>query len=366
MYTKQCTITQLSNKMVVICILCLGIIGTKEYRKPEWVTHMEELQAALKGKETDIDVLESHVVVPMPSEEKGRYLQSPDCDLVICSYQEKSTFTPELALSPSSFKTHSLDDPMELYDSLERIDSSMVEYLSSRRHSHSSTRDFRTHHLHLEPHDEKPVSLEIGLEECYLESFYPESRQSDVEIVYIEDDEDDIPDQTIRKDSFCVLSPIEENSEKAETESAENESIYSSSNSNEPRRKHDTRTSKIPKLISHSYDHIPNTYPPPSPCRDECHTLPRAKIPVVHSHKELWNSIRFPTEPRELDPEAYHQLHTADSQEELQEFLLLESECMTDGKNNGLASAFTVSDEGPRIFYKDDSSEDRGTVSGNY
>lgn len=25
------------------------ILGTKEYRKPEWVTHMEELQAALKG-----------------------------------------------------------------------------------------------------------------------------------------------------------------------------------------------------------------------------------------------------------------------------------------------------------------------------
>lgn len=25
-------------------------MGTKEYKKPEWVTHMEELQAALKGK----------------------------------------------------------------------------------------------------------------------------------------------------------------------------------------------------------------------------------------------------------------------------------------------------------------------------
>lgn len=25
------------------------IVGTKEYRKPEWVTHMEEMQAALKG-----------------------------------------------------------------------------------------------------------------------------------------------------------------------------------------------------------------------------------------------------------------------------------------------------------------------------
>lgn len=28
----------------------LGIVGTKDYRKPEWVTHMEEMQKALKGK----------------------------------------------------------------------------------------------------------------------------------------------------------------------------------------------------------------------------------------------------------------------------------------------------------------------------
>jgi titin len=29
-----------------------GILGTKEYRKPEWVTHMEELQAALKASQS--------------------------------------------------------------------------------------------------------------------------------------------------------------------------------------------------------------------------------------------------------------------------------------------------------------------------
>lgn len=28
----------------------LEIIGTKEYRQPEWVTHMEEMREALKGK----------------------------------------------------------------------------------------------------------------------------------------------------------------------------------------------------------------------------------------------------------------------------------------------------------------------------
>lgn len=30
------------------------IVGTKEYRKPEWVTHMEQMQEALKGKYTEI------------------------------------------------------------------------------------------------------------------------------------------------------------------------------------------------------------------------------------------------------------------------------------------------------------------------
>lgn len=29
-------------------------MGTQEYRKPEWVTHMEELQAALKGELSNI------------------------------------------------------------------------------------------------------------------------------------------------------------------------------------------------------------------------------------------------------------------------------------------------------------------------
>lgn len=28
----------------------LEIVGTKDYRKPEWVSQMEEMQEALKGK----------------------------------------------------------------------------------------------------------------------------------------------------------------------------------------------------------------------------------------------------------------------------------------------------------------------------
>lgn len=32
------------------------IVGTKDYRKPEWVTHMEQMQEALKGKYIKIKI----------------------------------------------------------------------------------------------------------------------------------------------------------------------------------------------------------------------------------------------------------------------------------------------------------------------
>lgn len=47
----------------------------------------------------------------------------------------------------------------------------------------------------------------------------------------------------------------------------------------------------------------------------------------------------YPLEPREIDPDMFFQLHTADSQDELQEFLLLESQC-GDGGGGGLHAAF--------------------------
>lgn len=318
---------------------CVGIIGTKEYRKPEWVTHMEELQSALKGNRLEkIKHVSESDTMSADSLDKGRFTIPESPDLVICSYQE--TKSPTQIEHPQKVRSNSLREQI----SSEEMDAAMLEYLNSRRHSHSSTREFKHYEF------DKPTSLEIGLEEYCLESYYPESKD-DVEMVYIEDEEEN---HQLRKESFSVLSPIEENSERGD--SAENASICSSNNSSDLKKKY----SKIPKLISFSHEHIPNTYQMEE--KDECHTLPRAKIPVK-TNKDIWNSFRFPTEPRELDPEAYHQLHTADSQEELQEFLLLESECMTDGKNHGLASAFTHSDEGPRIFYSEDT-EDRGTVSG--
>lgn len=92
------------------------------------------------------------------------------------------------------------------------------------------------------------------------------------------------------------------------------------------------------------------------------HTYPKCKISNSKCSKEkqlnyaLNPDVRiFPLEPREIELESFQQLYTADSQEELQEFLLLESQC---SGNFGLAGNISTS-------YSEYYSEDeRGTMSG--
>lgn len=173
-----------------------GILGTKEYRKPEWVTHMEELQLQLRGKERtlSLDSLE-HEVVRQP-----------------CAWSEE---IPE------------------------------AEF----------------------------VEQNCG-------------------------------------GSFYLLPPIEEFSEPSgsgsigERLSTSCQELYAS-------------TELCPSM------------------RSRCQTFPRSRVDAPAEPRPL---ARYATEPRELDPEGFHQLHTADSSEELQEFLLLESQCMT--TDTGLAHAF--------------------------
>lgn len=324
-------------------LIRLGIIGTKEYRKPEWVTHMEELQAALKGKDSP-DVPKKHAKLCVQAqqntvdteEDVGKF----SCDSIEIEKTITKNQEPKLEKHPSHiFKTHS-QDYIDVCGS-EDVDNTMLEYLNSRRHSHSTTREFLSHDVLLrteDPFQEGSSPQEDDFDENYI----------------VEEEIEPMDNPQMRKDSFYILSPIEEHSERADTES-----IYGSCSSGNK-----SISPKIPKQVSHSWDHIPERDRSSfKDCIEQYQTLPRAKIPIPHTSREHWDTVRFPTEPRELDPEAYHQLHTADSQEELQEFLLLESECMTDGKNNGLASAFTMSDEGPRIFSKEEK-DDRGTMSG--
>jgi hypothetical protein len=94
------------------------------------------------------------------------------------------------------------------------------------------------------------------------------------------------------------------------------------------------------------------------------HTYPKSRIPISkysrerHYENYIMDPRMFPLEPREIDLESFQQLHIADSQEELQEFLLLESQC---SGNLGLAGnvfASEISCDGYRM------EDERGTMSG--
>ncbi|XP_043261540.1 uncharacterized protein LOC122402645 [Colletes gigas] len=92
------------------------------------------------------------------------------------------------------------------------------------------------------------------------------------------------------------------------------------------------------------------------------HTYPKSRIPVARWSKErrfgkLMDPKMYPLEPREIDLEAFQQLHTADSQEELQEFLLLESQC---SGNLGLAGNMSTSEVSCSEHHSED---ERGTMS---
>ncbi|XP_015434422.1 PREDICTED: uncharacterized protein LOC107190182 [Dufourea novaeangliae] len=145
------------------------------------------------------------------------------------------------------------------------------------------------------------------------------------------------PDSLNVPEPGFYLSPIEENSE-ASTGSGQSK----------------VATESYGKTIDAGleYDHA-----------RKYHTYPKSRIPVARWSKErrignlMMDPKMYPLEPREIDLEAFQQLHTADSQEELQEFLLLESQC---SGNLGLAGNMSASE----VSCSDHHSEDeRGTMS---
>lgn len=134
------------------------------------------------------------------------------------------------------------------------------------------------------------------------------------------------------------LSPIEENSE-ASTGSGQNKFVTG----------HYGKTMET----TLQYDHA-----------RKYHTYPKSRIPVARWSKErrygnlMMDPKMYPLEPREIDLDAFQQLHTADSQEELQEFLLLESQC---SGNLGLAGNMSASEVSCNEHHSED---ERGTMSG--
>lgn len=338
--------------------MILGIIGTKEYRKPEWVTHMEELQAALKGNESNslhclshgssFDMSIDSLEVPNLcnySQRSGRHLASKSCDtlslksdslseeLITPFYMRDVPDTADFTSERSSKCSVQSDPTPKSKNKANFIQSAMTDYLNSHRHSLCSLLELMnsTERRHFENRN-KQENSESNLEPtkenvCYqIENPYKDENNQ-----YEEDES---------KTMFYALSPIEENSEP----STRSSSCRNSSGSDKRKI-----NAEYPNQLSSSCDPIPSEPMHSLPMNPKYQTFPRSKFTIQsNSDDGLHNSVKFhpndsatyPLEPREIDPFAYHQLHTADSQEELQEFLLLESECMNDNKGRGLASAF--------------------------
>lgn len=189
---------------------------------------------------------------------------------------------------------------------------------------------------------------------------YKEKSEEVLEIIYVSENENCNKTHPVAS-SFYLLSPIQESSEPS-TESSCN------GGSNDIRaRKLDKPYHSAMKLLSASCEAISvaDASMVSHNLQTKYQTFPRSKIPVLSPirtnacYSVPEDPTMYPLEPRELDPAGFHQLHMADSQEELQEFLLLESQCMTtDGQ--GLAAAFVVSDD--EHFHSDE--DDHCTVSG--
>jgi hypothetical protein len=297
------------------------------------VTHMEELQAALKGKpdsqasvsharsfEISTDSLEAPSR-PRRTSEGKMYVDTP-------TVPAKPFYLTEPIESQASSTASIYSEPNHATKAkMTFIESAMSDYLNSHRHSLSSVMD-------LIDKSERSRRLTESVEEILNEPIVDESEE------YEEEDEEVYEDAQDRQSPqpFYILSPIEEKSEPSTRSSS-----FRGSNGSEKRRMalYDNR-----QKLSSSCDPIPServVYE----YQEKYMTFPRIKNESEGQglYKNYYNEdTMYPLEPRELDPCAFQQLHTADSQEELQEFLLLESECMSD-RGRGLASAFVDSSE---------------------
>jgi hypothetical protein len=398
-------------------------MGTKEYRKPEWVTQMEELKEQLRGNNVvmpcmpehgssdndvmSVDSLETesvhhqHVNLgtakkrpeaqlgSMPSLEDmsigddsvfvsntSSYSDTMNCTTMASSVVHVSAAeTPFLLSSP-----HSCHLGDNLHPSVQTalpenensgVDTScvptgsdyahlvMTDYLNSHRLSitaaiealdtNSSVKGesdcaskVQNNSSGSNEHAEEFVS--IGRPILYLHERKEKSEEV-LEVIYVSENEN-CDKSHPASGSFYLLSPIQESSEPSP------ESSCNGGNNSVGARNLDKHNRSTMKLLSASCEAISTTDASMSyhNLQTKYQTFPRSKIPVLNPmrtnacYSVPEDPTMYPLEPREIDPAGFHQLHMADSQEELQEFLLLESQCMTvDG--HGLAAAFIVSDD---------------------
>lgn len=315
------------NEFIDVFVLS-GIVGTKEYRKPEWVTHMEELEVALKGNLpktqatcmkkplSSTDVSLDSLEASKTSLKKGKTQSKTRSKSLIDSEAPEPFF-----INPSAENNFCLTEgvstasvnsepPLKSKNKVVGfVQNAMDEYLNSHRHSLSSVMEL------------------IGISDA--KDTKQEQQHSDV---YFSDEDDYVEEKSTRRYShdassncYFTLSPIEENSEPSTGSSTLRDTL---------------NNSRILQTYSSSCDPIPSE-PFYLNMEEKFQTFPRS----ANKTASYYDSTMYPLEPRELDPSGFNQLHTVDSQEELQEFLLLESECMSDQRNKGLASAFLSTDD---------------------
>lgn len=185
---------------------------------------------------------------------------------------------------------------------------------------------------HMEEMQEKLKGNNRSLSEDSLEHACV-SDKSQITEVEIPSDESYYVSDEVRdgKESFYLLPPIEEYSEPASPSGG----VLDGSIAN-----HEKRSLSLHNLNKigddNNHDLRSRTFPRSKASSSDfwgCKSGPK--------HAFALNSTLYPLEPRELNPESFEQLHTADSCEELQEFLLLESQCMS--SEAGLAGAFISS-----------------------
>lgn len=300
---------------------------------------MEELSAALKGKSNvecslqracsnvlSTDSLES-IPVTKKCKKEGK-LTSVHQEFSTETHKGSFYFNENFNLTTSQVSSHTsvLNEPAYNKAKVKNdfVNSAMTEYLNSHRHSLSSVLELIDSTIPFEHEGNHYKSFDILKTD-------PRSVVEEVEISLFE---------TVTPDPFYILSPIEEKSEPSTTSS----SLKGSNGSGKRKCGSEILTKYSSSCNAISSHQVGNEYLP-----EKFQTFPRVKNETMSKDNRIYENYynrntMYPLEPRELDPSAFFQLHTADSQEELQEFLLLESECMGDSnRGRGLASAFDES-----------------------
>ena len=440
----------------------IGIVGTKEYRKPEWVTQMEEMQEALRGKndkhqnnssscvrmpaflsdysnnviihqtketlfdssitmiqtvmnledtfnmKTDVDIQQTSEIQKLfnafenDNTHKKIFPFTQNIDKINCKYKILKNIKNISKSKQLQYKIKKNNTKFKQY-SRNSSDSSKLELLKKRRPVITTTKiKCILNNLNLRQQKQYKLSSYVKLNHINLnkpihkrnllniDKYSKRNTKKKNEWKYMDDntsifpyfkinkqkerfalDFEEIPPTKYEKNlnvtfksshstnqsffsskdaqSNFYLSPIEEASETSTSSTSQSKQLLYCNNTN-----YQNDISAI------SFDNTFEKYA----LKRKYHTYPKSRIPISRkfhgNNKELKSLIEpkiYSLEPREIELEYFQQLHTADSQEELQEFLLLESQCSGD-------LSLTNNIINQEIYQKADIEEDQGTMSG--